>query len=99
MAHTRRCSRREDPLEDMKFHTIADYGWVARSVTTSLRQKVLSFEHHKHVAPFSSPEQRKWLKRAIDEEWSLWLGRAFRMCSSLYLILQTAPFWRWSVCR
>ena len=57
-------------LEGLNFQTIADYGWVANSVETSLRNEVLSFQHHKVLAPLPRAQQRKWLERAVKEDWS-----------------------------
>ena len=56
------------PLEDMNFGTVANYGWVARQVPTSLRNEVLTFDHHRHVASLSPDEQREWLARAVEGE-------------------------------
>jgi N6-adenosine-specific RNA methylase IME4 len=58
------------PLEDMSFNTLAHYGWIARSIETCNRLQVLSFKHHEHVASLSPAQQRKWLERAVREEWS-----------------------------
>jgi hypothetical protein len=49
---------------------VANYGWVARAVPTSLRSEVLSFQHHKIIAPLPPAQQRKWLDRAAKEVWS-----------------------------
>jgi N6-adenosine-specific RNA methylase IME4 len=58
------------PLADMNFGTLRTYGWVARQVTTSTRVDVLSFAHHKYVAPLPPAQQRRWLARAVKEGWS-----------------------------
>ena len=65
------------PLEDMKFETVMTYGWVAKSVTTSIRIEVVTWKHHRHVA---------WVARSVTTSvrtevltWhrhGLWLGRA-----------------------
>jgi N6-adenosine-specific RNA methylase IME4 len=56
------------PLADMNFQTVMDYGWVAKAVTTSFRNEVLSFAHHRHVASLAPDLQREWLERAIEGE-------------------------------
>jgi len=47
-----------------------NYGWVANSVTTSVRTEVLSFQHHLFVASLPPVQQKKWLSRAVKESWS-----------------------------
>lgn len=54
------------PLENLNFGTVANYGWVARSVETSLRNEVLSWDHHRHVAWLPPEQQREWLDRAVN---------------------------------
>src|SRR5260370_11514120 len=51
-------------------HSTAIAFTMRASSETSLRNEVLSFDHHRFVAPFSSAQQRKWLARAIEEGWS-----------------------------
>ena len=58
------------PLADMNFQTVRNYGWVANAVTTSHRWDVLSFKHHEYVAAMLPAQQRKWLARAVKEDWS-----------------------------
>jgi hypothetical protein len=48
----------------LSFGTLRDYGWVARSITTSFRNEVLTFAHHRQVASFAPEQQREWLARA-----------------------------------
>jgi N6-adenosine-specific RNA methylase IME4 len=58
------------PLSELNFHTIREYGTVARGVKSEDRSSLLSFKHHHHVAPFAAAQQRKWLDRAVREKWS-----------------------------
>jgi N6-adenosine-specific RNA methylase IME4 len=58
------------PLEELSFETIKQYGWVARSVETCDRSHALSWKHHFNVAEMSPAQQRKWLDRAVREDWS-----------------------------
>lgn len=58
------------PLEDMNFHTIREYGTVARAVKSEERSSLLSFAHHHHVASLSPAQQREWLAKAVEEDWS-----------------------------
>jgi N6-adenosine-specific RNA methylase IME4 len=56
----------EGPLKGMNFGTLATYGWVARSVESSRRLELLSFQHHWNVAALSPEQQREWLARALE---------------------------------
>src|SRR5208337_5153515 len=58
------------PFEGRNFQTVMNYGWVANSVTTSVRTEVLSFQHHLFVASLPPVQQKKWLSRAVKESWS-----------------------------
>jgi site-specific DNA-methyltransferase (adenine-specific) len=55
----------------LSFQTLMDYGWVARSITTSFRNEVLTFAHHRFVAPLAPSDQRMWLARAAAGKWSV----------------------------
>jgi N6-adenosine-specific RNA methylase IME4 len=55
---------------DRSFQTLANYGWVAGSVTTSRRREVLSFKHHAEVAALKPAVQTYWLDKAIENRWS-----------------------------
>lgn len=44
-----------------------EYVRVAQRVPRSRRRKGLSWSHHRAVASLEAPEQKKWLKRAVDE--------------------------------
>jgi N6-adenosine-specific RNA methylase IME4 len=57
-------------LASMNFQQVANYGWVANKVPTSVRTEVLYWQHHAHVAALPPPQQRKWLALAVKEEWS-----------------------------
>jgi len=46
--------------------TLHTYAHVARRVPPSLRNKQLSWEHHKIVAKLPPPEQERWLSLAAD---------------------------------
>jgi N6-adenosine-specific RNA methylase IME4 len=63
-------ARENGLLEHYAFGTIMTYGSVARAIETSTRVEILSFDHHRHVASLAPTEQRKWLNRAVHEEWS-----------------------------
>jgi N6-adenosine-specific RNA methylase IME4 len=52
------------------FESLMNYGWVSRAVETSTRVEVLTHRHHWNVAHLSTVEQKKWLARAVKEEWS-----------------------------
>jgi hypothetical protein len=48
----------------VEYQTIQDYGWVAANVEISRRREILSFSHHREVAPLT-PE----LRAAIAGPW------------------------------
>jgi len=54
-----------------EYSTLASYKNVATSVEFCVRTQNLSWEHHKIVAPFTKPQQKKWLKKAEKEGWSV----------------------------
>jgi len=43
---------------------------VAQRVPRSRRRKGLSWSHHRAVAALDPPEQKEWLKRAVDDSLS-----------------------------
>jgi hypothetical protein len=51
----------------MNFSTLMTYGWVVRQVPTSLRNDILTFDHHRHVAALPPAEQRHWLDHRARE--------------------------------
>lgn len=46
--------------------TLANYAYVARRVPSSLRNELLSWEHHKAVAKLDEPDQARWLQVALE---------------------------------
>ena len=48
-------------------HTLHNYTYVSRCVPRSLRNEVLSWEHHKAVARLDVDAQREWLAQAVAE--------------------------------
>ena len=48
--------------------TLHAYAHVARKVPSSLRNKDLSWEHHKIVAKLPPADQQRWLKLAADNQ-------------------------------
>jgi hypothetical protein len=53
------------------FETLMNYGWVAGQVETSLRNEVLSFNHHVAVASLDPKQQKYWLDQAVKRKWSV----------------------------
>jgi len=51
---------------DLDRPTLWTYAHVARRVPSSLRNKELSWEHHKAVAKLPAENQERWLKLAED---------------------------------
>ena len=60
-----------------EFGSLMNLGRVARRVTSSFRNEVLSFGHHVAVAALEPEDQKKWLARAVDREWPLSKLRQF----------------------
>lgn len=54
----------------LKYQTLANYKWVAKSVDPSVRNENLEWEHHKIVASRSKEEQIQWLTLAEESGWS-----------------------------
>lgn len=50
--------------------TLLNWIRVAERVPRSRRRGELSFTHHVLVAPLELPEQRRWLQRAVDQQFS-----------------------------
>ena len=51
---------------DYKYQTLADYAWVAAAVDFSIRNRKLSFSHHRLVAPLPHELQVLWLTYAAS---------------------------------
>lgn len=49
---------------EYKYQTLADYAWVARSIHFSIRNRKLSFSHHRLIAPLIPELQALWLQYA-----------------------------------
>lgn len=49
---------------EYKYQTLADYAWVARSIHFSIRNRKLSFGHHRVIAPLAHDLQALWLEYA-----------------------------------
>jgi len=48
--------------------TLHNYAWVARRTPSSLRNELLSWEHHRVVAKLPEPDQKRWLKIAAENQ-------------------------------
>ena len=48
--------------------TLSNYAYVSRNVPGSLRNELLSWEHHKAVARLNEPDQQRWLQVALKNE-------------------------------
>ncbi len=53
----------------LKTETIRQYAYVSRNV--SIRIDELTFAHHHAVINLSPAQQKKWLQRAVENEWSV----------------------------
>ena len=51
--------------------TLKDYKTIANSVKLLVRTNNLSWAHHRAVAPFTPKDQKKWLKKAEKDGWSV----------------------------
>ena len=56
---------------DYSYQSLADSAWVAKAVQFSDRSECLTWSHHRVVAKCSPEEQKKWLKKACEESWSV----------------------------
>jgi hypothetical protein len=55
-----------------EFETSANFGWVAGKVPSSLRNELLSFNHHYTIASLDDRAvQKKWLDKAAQFKWSI----------------------------
>lgn len=53
------------------FESLMNLGSVSRKVPPSLRNELLTWSHHKEVAPLNEESQKKWLKKAARDNWSV----------------------------
>lgn len=60
------------------YQTVRDYAWVASSVPVSIRNRQLSFSHHRLVAPMRDENgqplldlQQEWLQAAHEHGWTI----------------------------
>lgn len=51
--------------------TLYTCAWVARRVPSSRRSELLSWSHHREVAPLDAREQTRWLKAAAEKDLSV----------------------------
>jgi len=73
-----------DPQQDdysqmwLRYQTLRDYAWIARSVQLSFRKRQLSFSHHRNVASLEKyPDlQERWLNYAIMHKLTVSVMRA-----------------------
>ena len=56
---------------DCEYDTIRQYRFVAESVQFGTRVTNLSWAHHREVAGLSESKQRKWLRKAVENHWSV----------------------------
>jgi N6-adenosine-specific RNA methylase IME4 len=82
---------------EVGYQALANYAWVAKQVEFSIRIENLSWTHHYQVAPLPPDEQREWLARAVENEWSVaQLKREIRnerlQAATLAEVLQTNRF-------
>lgn len=54
---------------DYEYQTLADYAWVCSKVSFSIRNRNLSFAHHRVIAPLPPDEQVHWLNLAQEKGW------------------------------
>jgi len=84
--------------------TWKNYAWVATKVEISLRKDLLSYKHHEAVAPLAPPEQKTWLTKAIEEDWSVHELRAAIKAAKptpplpegKYRVIYADPPWQYS---
>lgn len=59
---------------EYEYQTLADYAWVARSIHFSIRNRKLSFSHHRQIAPLIPELQALWLEYASTRSTKLKLS-------------------------
>ena len=66
-------------LTDFEYQMLRDCAWVASKVHLSYRYDKLSHTHHREVAPLRKRDQRRFLKAAAEQGWTVsQLRRAIR---------------------
>jgi len=62
---------RVETARDLDFNLalVRDYAWVSSNV--SVRTDTLTFGHHRLVASLESKQQKRWLRKASDHDWSV----------------------------
>lgn len=60
-----------------KARTLKDWAYVARNVDSSIRIDELTFGHHQLIASMPQRDQVKWLRKAIENDWSISQMREF----------------------
>lgn len=58
-------------VPDYSYQTLRDYAYVARNVELSIRNRQLSFAHHRLVAALPPEYQKEWLDYAAEENMSV----------------------------
>ena len=58
-------------LTGMTYSTIVDWCYVERNVPSEIRLEALRFSHHKLVAGMAYVDQRRWLRWAAKEGWTV----------------------------
>lgn len=53
------------------FESLMNLGSVSRKVPPSLRNELLTWSHHKEVAPLDEESQKRWLKKAVRNNWTV----------------------------
>ena len=62
------------------------YAWVAGRVEICTRVQILSWAHHREVAPLTSAKQKDWLAKAVANGWSVReLRAAIKRCGEIFL--------------
>jgi hypothetical protein len=66
------CDRYQQTIAEtsLRYQTLRNYAWVARTFPMSRRRDKLSFGHHVEVAALLDEEQDMWLVRAEQLNWS-----------------------------
>lgn len=59
---------------EYKYQTLADYAWVAGAIDFSIRNRKLSFSHHRQIAPLIPELQVLWLEYAATRSTKLKLS-------------------------